>query len=69
MLGPLAHEGMHLFGADDLYRIKNVDKRDDDDIMGEYCTGFLRAKVNDATSFAVGWRPAAPPRGYKFDVK
>lgn len=65
----LAHEGMHLFGADDLYRIKNVDKRDDDDIMGEYCTGFLRAKVNDATSFAVGWRPAAPVRGYKFDVK
>ncbi len=65
----VAHEGMHLFGADDLYRIKNVDKRDNDDVMGEYCTGFLKATVNDATAFAVGWAPAAPPRGYNFDIR
>lgn len=65
----VAHEGMHLFGADDIYRIKNVDKRDDDDVMGEYCTGFLRAKVGDATAFAVGWQASPPVRGYRFDVK
>lgn len=65
----VAHEGMHLFGADDIYRIKNVDKRDDDDVMGEYCTGFLKAKVGDATAFAVGWLPTPPARGYRFDVK
>ncbi len=65
----MAHEGMHLFGADDLYRVKNVDKRDNDDVMGEYCTGFLKAQVGDATAFAVGWLNAPPPRPYPFDVK
>jgi hypothetical protein len=65
----MAHEGMHLFGADDLYRVKKVDKRDSDDVMGEYCTGFAKAKVGDATAFAVGWIPTAPARAYPFDLK
>jgi hypothetical protein len=65
----MAHEGMHLFGADDIYRIKSADKRDDDDVMGEYCTGFLKAKVGDATAFAVGWLPTPPPRAYGFEIK
>ena len=62
----VTHEQFHLFGADDLYRVEHVDKGDAHDIMGEYCTGFRQAALNDATAYAIGWRAAPPARGYKF---
>ena len=63
----VTHEGLHLFGADDLYRIEHLDARDQHDIMGEYCTGFRQAIVHDATAYAIGWSPSPPPRGYAFE--
>jgi len=62
----VTHEGLHLFGADDLYRIEHIDANDQHDIMGEYCTGFRQAIIHDATAYAIGWRTTAPPRGYTF---
>jgi len=63
----ISHESMHLFGADDLYRVQNVDEDDKGDIMNAYCTGFARAHIGEASSFAVGWRPARPARRFVFE--
>ncbi|MEO8800765.1 MAG: hypothetical protein ABI551_22940 [Polyangiaceae bacterium] len=61
-----AHEALHLFGADDLYRIRRLDKTDAHDVMGEYCTGFKQATLLDATAYSVGWTSTAPKRPYRF---
>ncbi len=60
----VAHEGMHLFGADDLYRMRSEDKADAHDVMGDYCVGFRLTTVDDTTAYAIGWRDQAPKRGY-----
>jgi hypothetical protein len=60
----VAHEGMHLFGADDLYRMRNADKGDAHDVMGEYCTGFKLTTVDDTTAYAIGWKSTPPARSY-----
>jgi hypothetical protein len=62
----VAHEAMHLFGADDLYRIQHIDKTDTHDLMGEYCSGYKQATLLDATAYAIGWINAPPPRPYPF---
>jgi hypothetical protein len=59
-----AHEGLHLFGADDLYRMKVEDKGDAHDLMGDYCTGFRQTTLDDTTAYAVGWRDKPPARRY-----
>lgn len=61
----VAHEGLHMFGADDLYRLP-VDAGDAADLMGDYCEGFKQTRVGDATAFSIGWTPAAPKRVYGF---
>ncbi len=65
----VAHEGLHLFGADDLYRLEHIDGTDVHDVMGEYCTGFKQVTIHDATAYAIGWRDAAPARPYGFTLK
>lgn len=60
-----AHEGLHLFGADDLYAIRPRDARDGDDVMGVYCTHVIPATVGDATAWAIGWRDEKPTRAYQ----
>jgi hypothetical protein len=62
----VAHEAMHLFGADDLYRIEHIDKTDTHDLMGEYCSGYKQATLLDATAYAIGWITTPPPRPYPF---
>ena len=62
----IAHEALHLFGADDLYRIRGLDKTDQHDVMGEYCSGFKQATLLDATAYAVGWIQTPPKRPYPF---
>jgi hypothetical protein len=62
----VAHEAMHLFGADDLYRIQHIDKTDTHDLMGEYCSGYKQATLLDATAYAIGWINTPPPRPYPF---
>ena len=65
----MAHEGFHLFGADDLYRQKAADKRDLHDVMSDYCTGFKQATAGDVTAYAVGWRATPPDRGFHYDER
>jgi len=69
-LGPLSytvtHEGLHLFGADDLYRIRGLDASEKNDIMNAYCLGLGKATVGDATAWAIGWQDTAPSRSYTF---
>jgi hypothetical protein len=65
----VTHEGLHLFGADDLYRLQNLDKTDVHDIMGEYCTGFRQATINDATAYSIGWSDTPPARPYRFQSR
>lgn len=62
----IAHEALHLFGADDLYRIRGLDKADQHDVMGEYCSGFKQATLLDATAYSVGWIATPPKRPYPF---
>lgn len=59
-----SHEGLHIFGADDIYRMRFDDPADRDDIMNDYCTGFRRTRVGDMTAYGVGWRNAPPARAY-----
>jgi hypothetical protein len=65
----VAHEGFHLFGADDLYRQKGFDPRDAHDVMSDYCTGFKQAIAGDATAYAVGWSATPPVRPFRWDEK
>ncbi len=60
----VAHEGLHLFGAYDLYRLKRVGADDRHDIMGEYCTGLKQARIGDATAYGIGWIDDKPERPY-----
>jgi len=60
----VAHEGLHLFGAYDLYRLRKVGEDDRHDIMGEYCTGLKQARVGDATAYGIGWTDDKPARPY-----
>ena len=58
-----AHEGLHLFGADDLY---NIDKARDyavRDIMNHLPRYLFEARIDSITAYAIGWlgdRPEAP---------
>jgi hypothetical protein len=67
-LGDLAsivsHEGLHLFGADDLYEVAPRDPADSKDLMNDVCTGLGQAKIGDATAYAIGWDSVRPARRY-----
>jgi hypothetical protein len=58
-----AHELLHLFGADDLYVLRDVDPEDDNDVMGGSC-GRRASRVADQTAWAIGWLPTPPARVY-----
>jgi hypothetical protein len=63
------HEGLHLFGADDLYRIRGIDTTEQKDIMNAYCYGLGTASIGDSTAYAIGWTDAPPVRPYTFRVQ
>jgi hypothetical protein len=67
-LGELAsivsHEGLHLFGGDDLYRVVPRDPGDAKDLMNDVCSGLGQAKIGEATAYAIGWQPTRPVRRY-----
>jgi hypothetical protein len=60
----VAHEALHLFGAYDLYRLRDTDPADKADIMGDYCNGFRQTTIGDATAYGIGWIDRAPKRPY-----
>jgi hypothetical protein len=61
----VSHESLHLFGAYDLYRLRDADPRDKNDVMGDYCNGFRQTTLGDATAYAIGWTDTVPSRSYK----
>ncbi len=65
MASSSAHEGLHLFGADDLYRKHPEDDHDAHDLMSR-CRGFKGNGIFDATAWAIGWRKDPPARRYRF---
>lgn len=65
MASVAAHEGLHLFGADDLYRLYPGDPADDHDIMSA-CRGFQGNGIAEATAWAIGWEREPPARAYRF---
>jgi len=65
----VAHEALHLFGADDLYSLRVADPADSGDIMSDWCTDISLpdvGRIGDATAWAIGWRPRPPQRAYRF---
>ena len=59
----LAHEGLHLFGADDLYDVRGAEDYEPTDLMNYPSTRLEYADVGELTAWAVGWardRPKTP---------
>jgi len=59
----LAHEGLHLFGADDLYNVRGAEDYEPTDVMHHQSANLKYADVGDLTAWAVGWardRPITP---------
>jgi len=59
----LAHESLHLVGADDLYNIKSAASYDTNDIMNAGARYLEDSVVGDLTAYAIGWtdlRPETP---------
>ena len=55
-----AHEMMHVFGAADLYNIKNAAHYSVADIMNFQSKQLVNSKVEPITAYAIGWQ-ATPP--------
>jgi hypothetical protein len=58
-----AHEIMHVFGAADLYNIKEAANYEVTDIMNFQSKQLEHSKISPITSYAVGWqknKPLAP---------
>jgi len=59
----VAHEGLHLFGADDLYDLRGADDFAPTDVMHHPSARLDHSEVGDLTAWAVGWsddRPGTP---------
>ena len=55
-----AHEMMHVFGAADLYNIKNASNYAVTDIMNFQSKNLTHSRVEPITAFAIGWTNKAP---------
>ena len=56
----IAHEGLHLFGADDLYNIENAKSYATNDIM-HYASRYLEdSEIDSLTAYAIGWSDFKP---------
>ena len=56
----IAHEGLHLFGADDLYNIENAKSYATNDIM-HYGSRYLEdSEIDSLTAYAIGWSDFKP---------
>ena len=59
----LAHEGLHLFGAGDLYNVSGAADYATTDVMHYLSARLDYAEIGDLTAWAVGWtrdRPITP---------
>ncbi|TQV85365.1 hypothetical protein [Aliikangiella coralliicola] len=55
-----AHEILHLFGADDLYSIKNAASYAATDIMNFYSKNLSDGSIHPITAYAIGWQDHKP---------
>lgn len=55
-----AHEIMHVFGAADLYNIKNAGSYAVTDIMNYQSKNIINSEVSPITAFAIGWQKKQP---------
>ena len=55
-----AHEGLHLFGAGDLYNVSGAADYATTDVMHYLSAGLEYADVGDLTAWAVGWARNQP---------
>jgi phosphohistidine phosphatase SixA len=60
-----AHEIMHLFGAADLYNIKNASDYAVTDIMNFSSKSLIDSKVDPITAFAIGWQNKPPKAPFR----
>lgn len=60
----LAHESLHLFGAEDLYTLATFDPADRRDVMQVPCATAGASVVAGTTAWAIGWRDRPPARAY-----
>ena len=60
-----AHEGLHLFGADDLYNISGASQYAVRDIMNHTPRYLNQAEVDSITAFAIGWLEDVPEVPFK----
>lgn len=63
----IAHEGLHLFGADDLYDVRGAEDFAPTDLMNYPSARLDHAEVGELTAWAVGWRGVRPET--PFDVE
>lgn len=56
----VAHEGLHLFGADDLYDVRGAIDYSPTDIMNYPSARLGHSEVGKLTAWAVGWRADQP---------
>ena len=56
----LAHEALHLVGADDLYNIESAVSYDTNDIMNTGSRYLEDSVVGDLTAYAIGWTDVRP---------
>jgi len=55
-----AHEMMHVFGAADLYNVKNASNYAVTDIMNFQSKNLLDSSVEPITAYAIGWKELPP---------
>lgn len=55
-----AHEMMHVFGAADLYNIKDAGRYSVTDIMNFQSKQLENSNIEPITAYAIGWRKKPP---------
>jgi hypothetical protein len=60
-----AHEMLHVFGADDLYRIKNAAEYALTDIMNFQSRYLNHSDIHPVTAYAIGWQKTQPKAPFK----
>lgn len=64
-----SHEILHLFGAMDLYTIRQAKDFAVTDLMNYYSQSLKYATIDPITAWAIGWQAHLPKTPFKVDVK
>lgn len=64
-----SHEILHLFGAMDLYNIRQAKDYAVTDLMNYYSQSLKYATIDPITAWAIGWQQALPKTPFKVDIK